>query len=72
MTSQHPDSAYEVPEADMLEQRAPVGPTRDTDDEASVETAVASPRPDDADEADLLEQREVVPPEDDEDYPHEG
>ena len=69
MTSHEPDPVLDVPEADLLEQQAPVSP-READRETADETA-GDLRTDTADEADRLEQLEVVPPENDDEYPHE-
>ncbi|MGO4603230.1 hypothetical protein [Terrabacter sp. 2YAF2] len=76
MTAQHP-SHDEVPEADRLEQQAPVDPPPPSDQEAIVDVADTGPgaladQADEADEADRLEQRELVAGADDEDYPHEA
>lgn len=70
MTSHEPDPVLDVPEADLLEQQAPVDSPREADRETADETA-ADVRTDTADEADRLEQLEVVPPENDDEYPHE-
>lgn len=76
MTAQHP-SRDEVPEADRLEQQAPVDPPPPPDQEAIVDVADTTPgalagQADEADEADRLEQREPVAGADEEDYPHEA
>lgn len=62
------DPTDEVPEADLLEQRAPLDP-HEPDDEP------AGPAPDSqaafGDEADRLEQQAIVPAHDEDVYPHE-
>ena len=60
------DPSEEVPEADLLEQRAPLDP------DAMVDTPAAVPfdaSADLVDEADRLEQQAVVPDEGEDDYP---
>ena len=72
VTAQHPDPHLDVPEADLLEQQAPVDALGGTDIEAVAEGAFSLPTPSDTvDVADQLEQSEDVTSEDDEDYPHE-
>jgi hypothetical protein len=73
VTSQDSDPAREVPEADLLEQLAPVEPATGPDPEATVEGTSdwRATRADAADEADQLEQLDAVPTEDDESYPRE-
>lgn len=71
MTAQQP-SRDDVPEADLLEQQAPVEPPSAPDTEAEADSADTPPAPaDEADEADQLEQHEVVSGDED-DYPHEA
>ena len=71
MTAQ-PPSRDDVPEADLLEQQAPVDPPSLPDTEAVSDSPDALPLTpaDDANEADQLEQHEVVG-DDEDDYPHE-
>ncbi|MEW1954688.1 hypothetical protein [Terrabacter sp. NPDC080008] len=72
VTAPHPDHD-DVPEADLLEQQAPVDPPAAPDAEAvsdSSDTLPSEPA-DEADEADRLEQHEVVPGDDD-DYPRDA
>ena len=73
MTAQH-SGRDEVPEADRLEQQAPVDPLPPPDHEAIVDVADTAPGAlaDQADEADRLEQHELVAGADEEDYPHDG
>jgi hypothetical protein len=72
VTAQHP-GRDDVPEADLLEQQAPVDPPALPDTEAAADSPDAFPPipADEADEADQLEQHEVVVGDDD-DYPRES
>ena len=72
MTAQHP-GRDDVPEADLLEQQAPVDPPVLPDSEATADSPDSEPLTpaDEADEADQLEQHEVVAGDDD-DYPRES
>lgn len=66
---EHPiEPIEEVPEADLLEQHAPLVP-----DELGDEPAALAPdsSADIADEADWLDQQATVPDHDEEDYLHE-
>lgn len=71
MTAQ-PPSRDDVPEADRLEQQAPVDPPELPDTEAVSDSDDAMPPTptDEANEADQLEQHEPVG-DDEDDYPHE-
>jgi DNA-binding transcriptional MerR regulator len=61
------DPSEEIPEADLLEQRAPLDPDAVADTPAPVSLdAPADP----VDEADRLEQQAAVPDEGEDDYPH--
>jgi hypothetical protein len=63
------DPREQIPEADLLEQQAPLDPQSLTD----AETVTAIPEaPVDADEADRLEQHAPVLGGDEDDYPHEA
>jgi len=72
VTAQHP-GRDDVPEADLLEQQAPVDPPVLPDSEATADSPETEPPTpaDEADEADQLEQHEVVAGDDD-DYPRES
>ena len=61
------DPGEEVPEADLLEQRAPLDPDAVADTLAAVPLDAPA---DLVDEADRLEQQAVVPDEGEDDYPH--
>jgi DNA-binding transcriptional MerR regulator len=62
------DPSEEIPEADLLEQRAPLDP----DTVPDTPTALSlDPRADLVAEADRLEQQAEVPDEAEDDYPHE-
>jgi len=61
------DPSEEVPEADLLEQRAPLDPDAVADTPAAVPLEALE---DLVDEADRLEQQAVVPDEGEDDYPH--
>jgi hypothetical protein len=76
VTAQHA-GRDEVPEADRLEQQAPVDPAPPPDQEAIVDVADTAPgalagQAHEADEADRLEQHELVSGADEEDYPHDA
>jgi hypothetical protein len=62
------DPSEQIPEADLLEQQAPLDPRSLTDAETS---SAASEALGDADEADRLEQHAPVLGDDEDDYPHE-
>ena len=62
------DPSEQIPEADLLEQQAPLDPQSLTD--AETESAIPE-TPGDADEADRSEQHAPVHGDDDDDYPHE-
>jgi hypothetical protein len=63
------DPSAQIPEADLLEQQAPLDPQSLTD--AQTEWALHHTLSEAVDEADLLEQQTLVPGEDEDDYPYD-
>lgn len=61
------DPTEQIPEADLLEQQAPIDPQSLND--AETVPAIPDPLPDGVDEADRVEQHTVVAGEDEDDYP---
>jgi hypothetical protein len=69
MAQDHIDPSDQIPEADLLEQQAPIEPRSLTDAE-SIATIPDTPG-DAVDEADRLEQHAAVFGGDEDDYPHQ-
>ena len=69
MASDRIDPSEQIPEADLLDQQAPVDPPLTDDENGSVDRVDRLTPAEPVDEADRLEQRLPVPAADDE-YPH--
>jgi hypothetical protein len=72
VTAQHP-GRDDAPEADLLEQQAPIDPSSLPDTETVSDSADTAPPAvaNDVNEADRLEQLQVVA-DDEDDYPHDA
>ena len=68
MAEHHVDPSDEIPEADLLEQQAPLELNEPADEPAGLSPDSPAHL---ADEADWLEQRAVLLDHDEDDYPHE-
>lgn len=63
------DPSEQIPEADLLEQQAPLDPTLIDDDHGSVDRVGAAASAEPVDEADRWEQQLPMPSDDE--YPHD-
>jgi hypothetical protein len=70
MVADRIDPSAQIPEADLLEQQAPLDPQQLTNAES--EPVIPETLQDAADEADRLEQRATLPDSDEDGYPHEA